>query len=65
MKETLLEEITDAKENNQLKHLPKLEQQLEDVENLLAELNAEEDTRLPIIIKAADFGTVETLQTTV
>jgi translation initiation factor IF-2 len=65
MKENLLEDIEEAKENGNKAYLAKLEQQLEDVEASLAELNPEEDTRLPIIIKASDFGTVETLESTV
>lgn len=31
----------------------------------MAEIHAEEDNRLPIIIKASDYGTIETLQVTV
>jgi translation initiation factor IF-2 len=47
------------------KDIEKAQKQLEEVEALLNELNAEEEEKLGVIVKAADFGTIETLHATV
>lgn len=65
MKEEILAEMAEQTSKNLTEQLEKSQKRLEEVESLLTELNAEEEEKLGVIVKAADFGTIETLQATV